>query len=164
MFLAQFARNALLTVEEVAYAAGFFDGEGHIRIQKHSSRCDTFLLQVSLTQATPYPLDWFVEKFGGTTKGRVVPYKDGKRTIYNWQSSSFVAERFLRVVLPYLRVKRDEADLALRFRGTFRPQHIPGGHKRMDTNTLALRRAMAGQLRQMRKDKRSEASLVAYGN
>jgi hypothetical protein len=148
------------TEADLAYAAGFFDGEGHIRIQRHSTRCDTMTLQVQLSQATPQPLEWFVEKFGGTTRGRTIPYRGGRRTIYNWQASSGVAERFLRAIYPYLRCKKDEAEVALLFRETFRPQHVAGGHKRMELSVLLTRASMAAQLVKLRKSKRAAASLV----
>jgi hypothetical protein len=154
-----FVKNALPTEADWAYAAGFFDGEGHIRIQQHSTRCRTMMLQVSLTQATQTPIDWFAEMFGGTWKARLVRYKDGPKTQYNWQASSAVAERFLRGVLAHLRCKRDEADLALKFRATFRPQHVKGGHKRMDDAVLLDRAAMSARLKKMRIDKRLEAAL-----
>ena len=154
MLPAQFAKNALPIVD-LAYAAGFFDGEGHIRIQQHSARCRTFMLQVTATQATLFPLDWFQEHFGGTVSSRLQGYRGEQRAQYTWQASSAVAERFLLAILPYLQVKRDEAELALQFRKTFRPQF--GDRSRMPDSVLEERDQMRLQLQQLRKTKRQYA-------
>jgi hypothetical protein len=155
----QSARTASLTPADLAYAAGFFDGEGHIRIQKHSSRCATFMLQVIVTQSTEQPLDWFVASFGGTCKKRLVPYKGTRKVRWDWQASSAVADNFLRLVYPYLRNKKDEADIALEFRGTFRAQHVVGGHKKMDSEIIARRAFMRDSLKAIRHFKHNRAQL-----
>lgn len=142
---------------DLAYAAGFFDGEGHIRIQRHSTRCRTMMLQCSISQATEYPLDWFVEKFGGTVKGRLMKYRGDRRPLYGWQISSLGAEEFLRAIFPYLIAKKDEADIALAFRETFRPQHVKGGHKRMSEDVIEFRHKCSERLKSLRKQKRNDS-------
>lgn len=146
---------------DAAYAAGFFDGEGHIRIQKHSARCNTYMLQASISQATKEPLDWFVNHFGGTIKRRVVSYKHdgrvGKRCQWTWQVSSSMAEAFVRSVLPYIKTKNVELEIALQFRKTFRPQHVSGGHKKMDDMTIAYRKFLGRRMKLARNNKREKA-------
>ena len=148
-------KTALPTSEQLAYAAGFFDGEGTIRIQTHSRRCRTMMLSVAACQVTEYPLDRFVQWFGGTVKLRWLKYRGGRRPLYTWQVSSMQAEQFLRQVLPYLVAKQTEAELALQFRATFRPQY--GDRSRMPDNVIALRKEMQAGLVQLRHDKRQEA-------
>lgn len=144
--------KSALPIADLAYAAGFFDGEGHIRIQQHSARCRTFMLQATATQATLFPLDWLQERFGGTVASRLQGYRGEQRAQYTWQISSAGAERFLRLILPYMLVKRDEAEIALQFRATFRPQF--GDRSRMPESVLKERNDMRLQLQQLRKDKR----------
>ena len=110
------------------------------------------MLSVTAVQATESPLDWFKACFGGTVKFRWIPYRGSKRPLWTWQASSKCAEQFLRQVLPYLKVKREEADLALQFRATFRPQF--GDRSRMPDNIIALRRGMQEGLKKIRHDKR----------
>ena len=151
----QSAKIALLTPEVLAYSAGFLDGEGHIRIQTHSRRCRTTMLSVSAVQLTELPLDWFKAHFGGTVKKRWTSYRNSKRPLWTWQVSSMQAERFLLRVLPYLQVKKAEAELALQYRATFRPQY--GDRSRMPDSVIALRKSMQEGLKQIRRDKREIA-------
>jgi hypothetical protein len=137
---------------QVAYAAGFFDGEGHIRIQSHSKR-GSYMLSVSAVQATPYPLPLFVELFGGTMKKRLLNYRGTKRALFTWQTSSACAERALREMMPFLIVKRDEAEVALRFRATFRPQH--GERSKNSPEVELAREEMMRLLQSMRIEKRA---------
>jgi hypothetical protein len=136
---------------QIAYAAGFFDGEGHIRIQRHSVR-GSYMLSVSVVQATPDPLDLFITLFGGVTKRRLVPYKGSLKCQYQWQTSSKSAELVLRELLPFLRCKKAEAELALEFRATFRPQF--GDRSKNSPELEEARRVAMIALQDMRKDKR----------
>lgn len=147
-------KNALLTNEQLAYAAGFFDGEGHIQIRRHSKR-GSYMLAISAVQATENPLQLFVNGFGGTLKRRLIPYRNTFRVLWTWQCSSASAQDALEAMLPYLRVKRDEADLALEFRRTFRPQF--GERSKNPPELEEKREAMMYGLQDMRKAKRESA-------
>jgi len=88
-----------------AYAAGFFDGEGHIEYN------GPYNLQVSVAQLDRTPLDWLVTLFGG-----YVRHSQGNKRyngIYNWHTNTREAARFLDAVLPYLIVKKEHAQEAL---------------------------------------------------
>lgn len=147
-----------MRTDDVAYAAGFFDGEGHIRIQRHSAR-GSYMLSVSAVQATLTPLDFLSELFGGVVKKRTTKYKGADKAMYEWRLSSAAAERALAEMLPFIRAKKDEALVALEFRKTFRPQF--GDRSRLGDDVVAGRMAMMYRLQEMRKEKRT-ASLVAY--
>src|SRR5260370_28700476 len=118
---------------ELAYAAGFFDGEGCICIalQKGSScrgvyypHIRRYFISISMSQNDPAPLRWLVERFGGSSR-----FLRGKRSYYqwhyerwNWVLSTNAALRFLRLVRPYLIVKASQADLAFKFAETIEPK------------------------------------------
>lgn len=99
---------------EVAYIAGLFDGEGCVSAKKtqtnHGSR-QTVSIQVDMT--TPEPLYRCQRIFGG----KVVPSQQryGWSTLYYWRLGSKKAEFFLRVIEPYLIIKREQANLAITF-------------------------------------------------
>jgi hypothetical protein len=138
---------------KIAYAAGFFDGEGHVRIQRHSSR-GSYMLSVSVVQATPFPLELFVELFGGGVKRRVMQYRGRPKCLFTWQASSKAAECALLNMQPYIRAKSDEVALALEFRSTFRPQY---GNRSKNSPELESSREQAMRvLQQIRKDKRQQ--------
>lgn len=93
-----------------------------------------------------------VSLFGGTMNKRVVPYKGSPKARFTWQSSSKVAEKALRLMLPYLICKKDEAGLALEFRETFRPQY--GERSRNPPELEHKRELMMYDLQEMRHKKR----------
>jgi hypothetical protein len=98
----------------VIWAAGFIDGEGCISInrQKHKDHnwwCYTLSLAVS--QKTEEPLRRLKEIFGGS----MYSYKGYGVTYWRWQLWSHGALRTIKELFPYLLVKREIADTAIRF-------------------------------------------------
>lgn len=137
--------------ELVAYAAGFFDGEGHIRIQKHSRR-GSWMLQITAVQATKAPLPLFIELFGGTLSERLKPYRGVLKRLWTWQASSRQAENVLLEMQPYLIDKADEVLLAFEFRSTFRPQY--GERSKNPPELEERRKALMIDMQEVRKAKR----------
>ncbi len=152
----------MTTSEELAYAAGFFDGEGHIRIVQHSKKTRCTMLQVSVTQATEKPLDQFVRAFGGTLHRRMVGYKGIKKVRYDWQSSNGVAERFLRAVLPFLRNKADEAAVALEYRDRVVASYAKHRNSKLSNEEISVRVGFGRRLKDIRAEK--HAGYMADGN
>lgn len=90
----------------VAWAAGFFDGEGNVRYDTEGN------LHVGAAQTTHRPLFELQRAFGGTVRDRPSPVA-GHRHQWFWRLSGRNAVEFLRMVRPYLRVKDRQADLAI---------------------------------------------------
>ena len=91
----------------LSYLAGFFDGEGCILARKRGNSAE---LALDVTQVSTEPLSMFCEEFGGavTTQYR------GTEVIYRWRLYGRARiELALQELLPYLRVKREQARLAL---------------------------------------------------
>lgn len=100
-------------IQDVCYFAGFFDGEGTISAGVTKRGMAKFSVEVF--QVRRAILDALCELFGG--KVRVAREARGRqRRTHAWCLSGDGAERFLRTILPHLRVKRREAELALEFR------------------------------------------------
>lgn len=92
---------------EIAYLAGFFDGEGCISVVRGGPT-----IAVAVVQVDRRPLDALAEHYGG----RVAPHgkpKPGHRQAYRWQIYSANARVFLRDILPFLVVKRESAEMVL---------------------------------------------------
>lgn len=109
---------ALRAPEQLAYWAGFFDGEGCVRCNHAQSNVgrnrsgNGIQFGVSVCQCSPIVVRELHDEYGGglrTEKGR----KSQHRTKWVWQACGTNAERFLRDILPYLREKKEEAELAL---------------------------------------------------
>lgn len=99
---------------ELAYLAGFFDGEGCIHVSKckRSDRKNDrfqYQLRIQISQKNREPLDKLVAGWGGGI------YDIKSKGMYSWQLHSRKAERFLEAILPFLRDKAEQAELALIF-------------------------------------------------
>jgi len=98
---------------EVAYLAGFFDGEGcvtvHRRQDKAGHRLRTFATLIQATQKGRYfaVLERFQSRWGGSFK------YDRRADVVQWQCTTAAAGRALREMLPYLMVKREKAEIVL---------------------------------------------------
>lgn len=99
--------SSLQEIEEAAWLAGFFDGEGNITFTQNGSGWTN--LRLGLAQNERKELDKVRARFGG----RVWPV--GSRC-HHWELTDAPGIRtFLKFVLPYLRVKKQKAELALEF-------------------------------------------------
>ena len=103
-----------MTIEERAYIAGLFDGEGscsfvYRKASKNGKRYGR--LEAKITNCDKPVLDWVAQSFGsgGVYLGGHVGVV-GRRQAYNFMVSNEQARKFLRAILPYLLVKRTRAE------------------------------------------------------
>ena len=100
---------------ELAYLAGFFDGDGSITISmlkdKTKVRKVGHQVQVLLTQNPPCPILYeLLEEFGGKI------YKNSKTChALSWRCPAASHIRFLESILPYLRIKKVAAEIAVEY-------------------------------------------------
>lgn len=93
----------------IVWAAGFFDGEGCVMIQRTSNRGNAvFKLIAAVTQKHEQPLVNFVTLFGGSIQF----HKGGW---YSWRATGATAAKALKEMRPYLQVKASQVDLVLEF-------------------------------------------------
>ena len=97
---------------ELAYLAGFFDGEGSISIIKTKAGHS---LVLSVSQLNPEPLMLLQKQFGGSLHRQ--PDRRGNRAMIVWATAARRALMALHQLRPFLRVKADEADLGIAFQG-----------------------------------------------
>jgi hypothetical protein len=106
-----------------AYAAGFFDGEGYIGIGRTKKVRDTegpfYTLNITVTNTNLEVLERFRSTFGGRVTHKSDNSERWKQCHY-WRASSWGAVGFLQAVLPFLVVKRRQAEIALDFQRTMR--------------------------------------------
>lgn len=92
---------------ELAYMAGFFDGEGSLGVWKTGRGYGYFSMQ--LTNTNRELVDLFFDRFGGsvTTRSPNIPSnKLSKKTQYIWKAYSEKAWDAYYALEPYLREKR----------------------------------------------------------
>lgn len=122
---------------EVAWAAGFIDGEAHLSIV-NSNRGNYFYARVSVSQRTREPLVRLRDLFGGTLhSGRLWCWSLNRRED---------VRRALTLMLPMLVVKQTEACLLLAFDSTIQPR----GTTKLPDGVLEDRKALHAMVRDVR--------------
>jgi hypothetical protein len=104
-----------LTEFEKAYIAGFFDGEGCISISKYqgkNNRTPVYFLQVVIVQKG---IDTLLELQQSTGIGSLHDRAKYSAGTYEWRIPGRAAADFLAVILPYLRNKKEEAEIAIEY-------------------------------------------------
>lgn len=113
--------------EELAYAAGIFDGEGHIslmRLAKPSRKLarPAYGLDVQVTNTDRPVLEFFRDRFGGRVKSHSMV--EGRKPTYRWQVTGKKIDNFLVRVQPYIRIRKLQVKYALDFRKSIRRRKI----------------------------------------
>ena len=110
---------------KLAWAAGFIDGEGSIRIDKTAT---SYYLKLELTQKAEMPVRELEKLLGGI----VSTYWHGKNgcNYFRWRIESIRCADVLRELLPYLVLKKKEAQVAIAF------SEIQGSYKHPDKPKL----------------------------
>ena len=86
------------------YLAGFFDAEGCVGVYKYKKTAHR--IQVNVSNRCPWILKQFQKRFRGCF-GR-------GNAVWQWQTSSRLAQEFLELLIPFLVLKKDRAKSALR--------------------------------------------------
>jgi hypothetical protein len=98
-----------------AYAAGLIDGEGYIGLHKNSVSKHSFIGVIKVVSIDPYMAPFLHEHFGGSVSVR-------RRNHAKWTDETEWMLRgkenlkfFLNGVMPYLQVKKDQAQHLIAF-------------------------------------------------
>lgn len=103
----------MATETELAWAAGFIDGEAAITLT-YSPDWNYTGLVLRVTQSDQRPLARLVEMFGGQVRGHFSGVL-ARRSHFIWMLTGPKALAVMEAVRPYLRVKDKHADVALAF-------------------------------------------------
>lgn len=124
---------------DLAYLAGFFDGEGTLFIEHLSlKRSNSYRLRVSVGQTNRWILERYRMAFGGSVRLNRVEHGNHK-PLWQWQVSCKAAGEFLKAIYPYLILKQSEAKVALEFQAK---QTARGpGRKKMSAQESAVQEA-----------------------
>lgn len=117
---------------ELAYLAGFFDGEGCVTIAGPDDK-QRQALQIVVANTEPDVLRLFQARWGGTMALRPSRNERHKR-LWDWKLCSQNAVVALNELLPHLHLKGSRAEIAIRFQalksGENNMQHLSGPHPR----------------------------------
>jgi len=93
-------------IKDIIYSAGIFDGEGHIGVNEKRR------IQVRVVNSSKELVDYFRGVWGGIIYTRKV--KETDRTAYDFiLSSKEEVTNFIKLVYPYLIVKKEQVDKVL---------------------------------------------------
>jgi len=109
-----------LTTPQIAYLAGLFDGEGCVHITIEHGIASS--LTITIAQNDETPLRFAQELLGGVIHLR---HEKSKNANY-WKLHANEAADFLRLVEPYLLVKKKDAKYGIKFqelRESQKPRH-----------------------------------------
>ena len=101
---------------DLAYIAGLFDGEGCIRINKNSAKHNYYTMHVMVNMSWQWMPEFLRCCFGGAVhKRKMDKYYPNAKDQWCWLINGQEAVEFLTSVMPYLKLKRAEAELAIVF-------------------------------------------------
>ena len=97
---------------DVAYIAGFFDGEGCVRIKRANQGGNSYYITATITNSNKAILEYIKDIFGGKVRQAE---KKANKIIYHYELSSAEAVDMLKTLMGFLREKRPQAELAVDF-------------------------------------------------
>lgn len=116
-----------VTEADKAYLAGLLDGEGCLHISKQnrprltSELVHAGVVIISQGEKQADVLTEYRSKLGGI--GSIQPSSDRNgNACYHWRMCAKAAEKFIKLVFPYLVIKIKQAEIFLRYRKTFEKQ------------------------------------------
>ncbi len=105
-----FARNA--------YYAGLFDGEGSVFITNNTNRDGKYkklAVSIAMRADKAQPLPEGQKIWGGSLHLRA-PRKHNHNEVLDWKLWTRSAEKFLISIRPFLRIKKEQVELAIQYR------------------------------------------------
>jgi len=143
---------ALLTETERAYLAGIIDGEGSIMLIHHppyatsGHRWEYWVLRVSVANCDMRLIDWITDKFGGGFSTGI-NHRPNQRDAFMWRIDNRRCIPILQAVMPYLLLKRRQAEIALEFAET----HRLVGRKGHPAEMIERRRLWAQEMKALNR-------------
>lgn len=142
----------------ISYLAGIVDGEGYIGIKKSNylRHCPspTYHERIQIRMINEEAIKLFQKVFGGS-------YYKEKDYIYCFQISDLAAANTLKILLPYLKIKKRQAELCLKLRKSKESKlahqrgnlggRKPGKGKSMSKKVLNYRDKLWKQIKQIHR-------------
>ncbi|MGD9724734.1 MAG: hypothetical protein AB7U76_26150 [Pirellulales bacterium] len=114
-----------LTPLEAAYLAGLWDADGSFIIHglyRGNSDALSYRAQIAVTK--PIIIDWVVATTGIGTRATRNRTNEKHALVYHWQVNGDGAESFTRQLIPYLVLKRPQAELGVEFQERLRDRAL----------------------------------------
>jgi len=133
---------------QLIYFAGIFDGEGSVNIEVQAPRENRkyyyYSLRIIIINTNKDLMEWLVKNFDGKYSAR--KKIEGRKLCYRWAKCSREAAEILEACLPYMVVKKKQAELFVESMGTM---GVTGWH--VSPEVRAHREHLYNQMRQLNK-------------
>lgn len=96
---------------DIAYIAGFFDGEGSIFISKSRKQ---YFLTVSISNTDKSVLE-SIQRIMGGSLSKSPDKRENCSHLFRLRLYCDEAKKFLEKILPYLKIKKEQAKLSIEF-------------------------------------------------
>ncbi len=138
-----------------AYIAGFMDGEGSIQIRKQKDKnksFETIYPQIQIGNTNKPIMQHIQNRYGG----KIQIHRKGLRTkeFYHMRFKSQKAIKILKDIIPYLKIKKQQAKICLKIFKTYnknRKRRKDGTFRKLDKRTYLKRLQMFNLLKQLNK-------------
>ncbi len=103
-----------MTSLELAYFAGFFDGEGCVNIWR-ARKTNSYQVRVVISSTNKGIMEKFQGKFGGSIS-TIVSVQGNNKPFWIWKISGTDVTKFLVMIQPYSILKNEQIKIGLRLR------------------------------------------------
>ena len=108
------------TIADLAWAAGIIDGEGSIFVMKQGrkdrERTHNYIMRVSVQSTDPYMSKELCKLFpDGAVFTQEIDKRPNNSDTLKWQIQGRKAANVLKQIVPFMRVKHEQAQLAIDF-------------------------------------------------
>jgi hypothetical protein len=120
---------------QVAYLAGIIDGEGSIYIgcYSHNPKTGTphYQTKIEVSNTSEPLVDWLIANFEGNKTMYTAKQlaKNSRRAVYRWTIWSDRVAHLCEIMLPYLVIKKREAEIMIEMRETYKKTHMQKGQQ-----------------------------------
>jgi hypothetical protein len=103
---------------DLAYIAGIVDGEGYIGITSDGKKGKRGQINYRLRVTVTNTSEWLCRYLRFYVEGSIVylrPLNDNRQPCWQWQVDYKKAGNFLKLIVPYMHIKKPQAELAIKF-------------------------------------------------
>jgi hypothetical protein len=137
----------MLDDTELAYLAGVIDSDGCITITcRKIGNCLSYREMMTLTQVSQEAVDMLHNEFGGSRSIKAI---NDQKPLYVWQATTATAAACAEALLPYLRIKKRQAELLLMLSDSKldNPRRHGWQGRILDNETIDFRQALMRDIR-----------------
>lgn len=133
---------------ELAYLAGLMDGEGTISIYKHWCNRKWWLSpEIIISNTNLALLEWIQTGYDGWIRPQKI--YPGRKPMYVWKKQGKKAIDFIRLIEPFLRLKKAQAQILFDFGKTI--STVSMGSKKLTEGTTEYRIKLKDNIRKLNK-------------